>query len=178
MQDAEGATPPLEQALQIKPTDHEATVLLADAYTLAGKVGEAGTLLDAAIAGHKGRRSKELAALQHRMARVAYAAQDRNVELAWLNVALDSDMQNGQIASELAEVAMELGQNEIALKALRAITLMKAPGPMTRAQAFLRQGMLAQHEGDKRKAVFLAKKALTEDPNLEEAQAFLKQIGE
>ena len=55
---------------------------------------------------------------------------------------------------------------------------MKNPGPMTRAQAFLRQGILAQGEGDKRKAVFLAKKALSEDPHLDEAQTFLKQIGE
>jgi Tfp pilus assembly protein PilF len=110
------------------------------------------------------------------MARVAYAAQDRNVELAWLDVALDSDMQNGQVASELAEVAMELGQGDKAMKALRAITLMKNPGPMTRAQAFLRQGMLALQEGDKRKAIFLTKKALTEDPHLEEAQSYLKQL--
>jgi hypothetical protein len=62
------------------------------------------------------------------------------------------------------------------MKALRAITLMKNPGPMTRAQAFLRQGILAMNEGDKRKAIFLTKKALTEDPHLEEAQSYLKQL--
>ena len=62
------------------------------------------------------------------------------------------------------------------MKALKAITLMKAPKPLTRAMAYLRQAMIAQHQGDQRKAVMLAKKALSEDPSLEEAQTFLAQL--
>ena len=135
-------------------------------------------MLETAIAAHKNRRSPQLAQLQHRMARCAAAAGDRNIELAWLNVALDSDMQNGTVASELADVAFEFGQTEVALKALRAVTLMKSPGPMTRAMAFLRQGMIAQQQGDARKAIFLAKKALAEDPALSDASNFLRDLGE
>ena len=176
--DGEQAISALEEAMKLRPSDQETTVLLADAYTQGGKMMEATQLLDTAIHAHKGRRSKELAGLQYRMARVANAAGDRSVELAWLNVALDSDMQNGQIAAELADVAIELGQAEVALKALRAVTLMKSPGPMSRAMAFLKQGMLAKQAGDARKAAFLAKKALTEDPALSEAGAFLKELGE
>jgi tetratricopeptide (TPR) repeat protein len=176
--DAGEAVAPLEEALALRAGDHDVTVLLADAYTLAAKIAEATALLEAAIAPHKGRRSRELATLQHRMARVAAAAGDQQVELAWLNVALDCDMQNGQVASELAEVAIALGQHETALKALRAVTLMKSPGPMTRAVAFLRQGQIALQQGDQRRAVFLAKKALTEDAQLAEAQQFLKELGE
>jgi hypothetical protein len=78
----------------------------------------------------------------------------------------------------LADVAMELGNIEVAMKALRAVTLMKQPGPMSRAMAFLKQGMIAKQQGDSRKAIFLAKKALTEDPHLAEATAFLKDVGE
>jgi hypothetical protein len=85
-------------------------------------------------------------------------------------------MQNGQVASELAEVAMETENYETALKALRAVTLMTTPGPMSRALAFLRQGQIAQRQGDARKAAFLARKALSEDAALEEAQEFLQSL--
>ena len=77
---------------------------------------------------------------------------------------------------KLADASMELGNHEIALKALRAVTLMKNPSPMSRAQAFLKQGVIASTQGDNKKAVFLARKALSEDPSLEDAQRFLAQI--
>jgi hypothetical protein len=112
------------------------------------------------------------------MARIAFAAGDRNVELAWLNVALDADMQNGEVATELAVVATELGQVDPAMKALRAITMMKNPGPMTKAEAYLRQGMIAHHQGDARRAALLARKALSEDAALESARQFLRDLGE
>lgn len=175
--DAEGAIPVLEEALSLKPGDHETTVLLADAYVGSGRLDKATELIDAAVAGHKNRRSKELGALQHRMARIAVAAGDKDVELAWLNVALDCDMQNGAIATELALAAMELEQWEPAQKALRAITMMKTPGPMTKAEAYLRQAMIARVQGDQKKAVLLGKRALQEDATLESAKAFLAEIG-
>ena len=167
----------LEKARALRPSDHETIVRLSDAYTSLERLEEASALLNEAITAHKGRRSKELATLQHRMARLAYAAGDSAVELAWLNAALDTDMQNGQVASELADVAMEAGNYDTALKALRAVTLMKSPGPMSRALAFLRQGQIASAQGDPKKAVFLARKALSEDPQLEEGHAFLRELG-
>ena len=171
------AVEPLQRALALRPTDHDVTVLLVDAYTAAQRLEDASKLLNAAIATHKNRRSKELATLQHRMGRLAYAAADHAVEMAWLNAALDTDPQNGQVAAELADAAMEQSNFEIAQKALRAIALMKNPGPMSRAMAFLRQGMIARSQGDAKKAVFLARKALSEDPALEEARVFLREIG-
>lgn len=171
------ALPHLEQALALRPGDQEATLLLADGYVAAGRLEDAAGMLDPAIRAHRGRRSRELGALQHRMARVAYAMGDRQSEMAWLGVGLESDPQSGLIASELAEVAMEQGAIDVATKALRAITLMKSPGPMSRAEAFLRQGMIAHQQGDAKKAVFMANKALTEDPNLEQARDFLAQLG-
>ena len=66
---------------------------------------------------------------------------------------------------------------DVAVKALKAISLMKAPKPMSRAMAYLRQAIIAQHQGDARKAATLAKKAQAEDPGLEEATALLEQLG-
>ncbi|MDP3219670.1 MAG: tetratricopeptide repeat protein, partial [Deltaproteobacteria bacterium] len=171
------AIDPLERAHALRPADHDVTVLLVDAFTASQRLEDASGLLNTAIAAHKNRRSKELATLQHRMGRLAYAAGDHAVEMAWLNAALDTDPQNGQVAAELADVAMEQANFDIAQKALRAIALMKNPAPMSRAMAFLRQGMIARSQGDAKKAVFLARKALSEDANLEEARAFLREIG-
>jgi tetratricopeptide (TPR) repeat protein len=172
------AVAPLEQALKLRPGDAEATVLLADAYTASGRTQEAEGLLRAAIDTFKGRRARELAPLQHRMARLASASGDRKAGLAWLSSALENDMQNGEVASELAEIAMEFGQTEIALKALRAVALMKTVAPMSRATAFLRQGVIAYQQKDVKKAMFFARKALSEDPSLKEAETFLKEIGD
>jgi Tfp pilus assembly protein PilF len=171
------AVEPLEEALRLRPHQHEATLLLADALTLAGEIDRAMELLLPAIDRHKGRRSKELAALQHRMARAANAGGGRDVELQWLSRALECDMQNGQIAAELAEVAIELRQWEIATKALKAVTLLRTPGPMSRALATLRQGQIAFHQGDPKRAALLAKKALSEEPTLTEAETFLRELG-
>ena len=114
--------------------------------------------------------------MQQRMAQIARAVGDRGNELAWLNAAFESDAQNGEAASALADVATEFGQLEVAVKALKAITLMKSPKPISRAMAYLRQAMIAQHQGDVRKATMLAKKAQQEDPSLEETQAFLHSL--
>ena len=49
---------------------------------------------------------------------------------------------------------------------------------MTKAEAYLRQGMIAHHQGDGRRAVLLARKALSEDAALESARQFLRELGE
>lgn len=168
---------PLSEALEIRPDDFETTVLLADAYIAAGLVGEAVQLLRSAIDRHGGRRSRELAALQHRMARAASSG-DRTDELSWLAAAFESYPQNGDVASELAELATELGHYEVALKALRSIATMKTAAPISRPMAFLKQARIAHLQGDDRKAVFLAKKALSEDGAFADAQEFLRSLGQ
>ncbi len=64
---------PLSEASALRPTDQEVTVLLADALLAAGLVDDAASLLEAAIAQHNGKRSRDLASLQHRMAKIARA---------------------------------------------------------------------------------------------------------
>jgi thioredoxin-like negative regulator of GroEL len=174
--DAAAAIAPLEAARDLRPRDNEVAMLLADAYIQAGKLQEAADFLDAAIQAQKGRRSREASMMQHRMAQIAHAVGDRGNELAWLNAAFESDAQNGDAAAALAEVATEAGQLEVAVKALKAITLMKTPKPLSRAMAYLRQAKIAQHQGDLRKASLLAKKAQSEDPSLEDAHTFLAQL--
>ncbi len=176
--DPASALAPLVAAYDLRPEDHEVTVALVDAYTATGAHAEAGQLLEVAIAAHGKRRTPELAMLQQRMARLAGAAGARDTELEWYKVALESDKNSGDIAADLAELAMALGDSETASKALRAITLMKQTGRMSRAVAFLRQAQLAHQKADTRRAVLWTRKAKEEDPGLTEADDFLRELGE
>ena len=81
------------------------------------------------------------------------------------------------MAAALAEGAAAAGDAEAATKALRAITLLKGPCPMSRATAYARLAALARDQGDARTAVFLAKKATAEEPAHAEASALLAELG-
>ncbi|MFW5875656.1 MAG: tetratricopeptide repeat protein, partial [Myxococcota bacterium] len=176
--DAEAAIPVLEELLRLNPEDHETVLHLADAYTSTERFQESGQLLENSINGHSKRRSPELAELQQRMARLARAVGDRQLEMQWMNAALESDKNNGVVAAELANLAMELEDHDVALNALRAVTLMKAEGPMSRAMAFLLQAKIAHQRGESRRALLWARKAKSEDPGLQDAQHFLAELGE
>ncbi len=176
--DAEGALTPLAEAAQIQPEDHDLTILLADAYVGTDRLQEAVELLQHAINGFKRRRSPHLAAMQLRMARIAGMSGDSETQKEWLSVALDADKNNGEVAAELAQLAMSLGDDDTALKALRVVTLQKEPGPMTKAEAFLHQAKIAFKNGDQQKAVLWARRARLEDDTLKEAEEFLNQVGE
>ena len=58
----------------------------------------------------------------------------------------------------------------------RALAAMRTPAPIARPVALFKQAQIAEIQGDNRKAAFLAKKALSEDPELHEAEGFLKAI--
>jgi tetratricopeptide (TPR) repeat protein len=176
LNDPDRAIELLRRAHTVKPTECEATILLADALSERGDADEASSVLVETATALKGRRVRELSGVQHRLARIAISKGDQRGALAWLTGALENDMQSGPVASDLADVAMSLREYETALKALRAIALMKSPGPMTRAMAFHRQAIIALEQNDKKKAVFYAKKAAIEDPTLIGAATLLKTL--
>jgi tetratricopeptide (TPR) repeat protein len=168
----------LEEAHALRPADMECIVLLADAYTVAGRTADAVELVNVAIASHKGKRSRELAALYHRLARAAHASGDRANEMAWLASALDMDAQNGFVAAELATIALEERHLDLATRALRAITLVKDPAnlPMPKALAYEQLGLIAREQGDTKRAALLLKRAIDEDPTLASARALLEAL--
>jgi tetratricopeptide (TPR) repeat protein len=175
--DPEAALVPLGQARELQPADTALTAVVADVYIKLERLDEASDILDKAIEGFKRKRSPELAMLQHRMARLAAVTGGPRLQLDWLNQAMETDRKNGEIASELVETAMKLGEYDAAMKALRIITMMEDPHPMTRAVAFLRQAQIAHLTNDTRRAQHWARKAKSLDPDLAEVDAFLKEIG-
>ena len=175
--DTEAAVVPAQRARELRPNDHETVLLTADVLIGSGQIREAVELVMPAIDAHK-RRSPELASLQFRMARAAAATGDRETQLAWLKRAFDVDRKDGNIAAELAQLATELGDYDLALKPLRAITLSDSPGPISRVMALLWEAKIEHARGNKAKAELWAKKALREDPSFSEAEEFLTQLSE
>jgi tetratricopeptide (TPR) repeat protein len=163
----------LEEAHALRPAHPECVGLLADALTRSGRAAEARVLVEDFVAPHAGRRVRELAPLYWRAACVARELDDEEGELQALVQALDGDSQNGSVCADVARRAIELGQLELANRALRAVTLLKVPGPMSRALAYQHMGDIAHRQGDPKRALVLLKRALTEDPSLESARALV-----
>jgi tetratricopeptide (TPR) repeat protein len=161
--EAEEAMTYLSRALALKPDDFATMIAVADARIGAGHTDQARELLERGIGALRARRSPELSQLRHRMARLSHALGDEQARYDWLNSALEADMNNGDVASELAIVAQAEGHLDTALKALRAITMMKSEASMSRAEAFYRQAIIVAQKGEPRRAVLWAKKAKAED---------------
>jgi tetratricopeptide (TPR) repeat protein len=166
----------LEEAHALRPGDPECVALLADAFILSGRVSDAAALLDQVLGPHKGRRVREMAPLYFRLARVARTAENPADEVRALFQALDCDAQNGAVCSDVALRAIEIEQIELASRALRAITLLKSPGPMSKAVAYQHMGEIARKQGDGKRALMLLHRALTEDPGLEAARTLVAAI--
>ncbi len=167
------AVAPLEEAHALRPADPDCVGLLADALTLCDRAQESVALLEQAIAPSKGRRSRELAPLYLRLARAARHTEDSAGELRALGYALDCDSQNGAVCADVAARALELEQFDLANRALRAVTLLKEPGPLSKAIAYLQMGEIARRQSDPKRALALLKRALMEDPTLEDARAMV-----
>lgn len=172
------AIAPLREALAIKEDDLDLLVLLVDALIGSDALAEAVEILQTAIQAKGKKRSPALAALQQRMARIAGLSGDPQTQLEWLKVALETDKQSNVVAAELAELAIQLGDDASAMNALKVVTLQKTAGPMSKAVAFLRQAQIASRQGDHQKAVLWARRARIEDAELREAEEFLHSIGE
>ena len=176
LDDAAGAQLPAQHALELQPDDHAALMLNVDVLIASGHLEDAGRTLEAAIGAQK-KRTPELAVLQQRMGRVAAMLGDKDGQLNWLKKAFDVDRKNAEVAAELAQLATEIGDYELALKPLRAITLMDNPAPVTRPMALLWEAKIEHARGNRAKAELWAKKALREDPLFSDAQQFLDELG-
>jgi tetratricopeptide (TPR) repeat protein len=112
------------------------------------------------------------------MSVVAGAAGDEEGRFAWLEAALQSDRKNGEVAAELAIAAQDRGLLDDAIKALQLITLLKEDCPMSRAEAYYRQAIIANQREDRKKSVLLAKRALGADGEFQAAKDLLVEMGE
>jgi tetratricopeptide (TPR) repeat protein len=176
--DPDAAIDTLANAHALGSSDVECSLLLADAYTVAGRTDEAREIIAAQVTARAGRRSPELASLYHRLARIANASGDRAGELGALTSGLEADAQNGFVAAELASLALEMGDVDIATRALRSITLLKDPSTshLPRGLAYQYLGEIARQQGDAKRAMLLLKRALEDDPSLDAARSLIEEL--
>jgi tetratricopeptide (TPR) repeat protein len=167
----------LERAVQIKPKDRMARRLLADASLAAGLFQEAAEVLGGLLGESRGVGPNEMSLLYHRLGRAAAGVGDQGGQLQALKRALDADRKNGEVASELADLAEQVGDDDLALRALRAVTLHAQNGPLSPAMAFYRQARIVHRQGDRPRALIFTKRALQEDPGLAAAKDFLQELG-
>jgi hypothetical protein len=108
MTETNAATPRHRQLVLIAPTS---------------KQGFVSALLAELLADAKSIKPEELALLYQRQARLAALTGDRDGQLAVLKKALDTDRKNVAIANELADLAETLGDDDLALRALRQVRI-------------------------------------------------------
>ncbi len=174
----------LEEARNLRPEDDDGVVLLGRAYAAQGRAAEAITLLQTTLTQRKGRRSKSLSAMQHEISRIYVKEGNLAKALEALTKAFDMDLHNGVIALELGLLAKELDDQELASRAFRSVTFMKAASagtsegatPAAKGLSYFFLGEMARAKGDVRKARLMAQKAVIEDPTLEQAKALLEEL--
>jgi len=166
----------LDKAMALPAADRSTRLLLLEALIAAGVLDRAQDLLAELLADSRNMKSDELASLYQRQARLAAVAGDREGQLAALKKALDADRKNVQIANELADLAESIGDDDLALRALRVVATNPVKDPQVLAVAYLRQARIAYRSKDRARAIIFVKRALQEDPTLEEAKALLDQL--
>ncbi|MCA9661138.1 MAG: tetratricopeptide repeat protein [Myxococcales bacterium] len=169
--------PVLAEIINLDPNDRESALTLAGVHLQAGNLDDAEAIVDQIIKSMGSRKSPELGQMYYRKALIARAKGDRDAELANLQEALVNDKDNGLLAAELAELAEVLENWDVAMRVLRTITMMdNGECPITKAQAYARQARIAHRTGDSKRAIFWARRATQEDPELEEAHSLLRRL--
>ncbi len=174
----------LDEARQLLPDSQDAAIAYAQALAAAGRGGEARAMLTGAASSHRGKRSKQLGSIHLALARIEQQSGNTSEALQAMLRAFDNDPQNAELAMELGAFALELDDTETAARAFRAVTLLRTASSSTtdgasaqmKALAYHRLAMIANVQGDRRKARFMVEKALAEDPGLAEARALLDAL--
>jgi tetratricopeptide (TPR) repeat protein len=166
-----------EQALELAESPYAITSKLAQAYVSLGELERAKSVLGEAVQSHGKRRTPELAVLQHSLASVGEASGDIEGMFSWLEAALMSDRNNGDVAQELAIRAQESGRYDIAVKALQSLTLSKGESPMSKGEAYFRQAQISHAQGDPKKGLLMARRAHAAEPDLPGVEQLIAELG-
>ena len=179
--DPESAMPALEQVLEIQPGDAGATISIADIAMMQGDFEQAHNVLDEAISRCKGRKyQNELCMFWQRKSYVARAQGDIEQQIGHLLKAHQTANKNPDVAAELADLSESLERWDVATKALRAITnFTDIECRISPAQAMVRQGRIALHQGDEKLARMWARRLKrAADEGDADVMTFLQEMGE
>lgn len=159
------ATAFLEDAHRSAPDDRDVAQLLLTQYEASDRNADAVPILEAVIASFGTRRTKELAAWQHRLGRALEASGDDNRALATYDAAFKVDLTSVPILRDLGLICLRLGDLERAQKTFRALLLQRLDGSagITKADVYFHLGQTLTQQGDKPKAISMVERALEAD---------------
>jgi predicted Zn-dependent protease len=176
---AERAARVLEEAKLVRADSQDMLQLSAEALSALGRIDEAREIVGGVIASHKSKRSKELGQAFYALYRIEAKGGNLSEAIEALAKAFDNQPQNGSLALELGQLAIDLDEHEIAQRAFRAVTLLKPDGSIStrdRAIAYYHLGSIAARAGDARRAKLMLEKSLAEDATLDAARDLLATL--
>jgi tetratricopeptide (TPR) repeat protein len=172
------AVPLLERASALAPQDRDLLLVLCDAYNASGRERAAADVLEKVIASYGGKRSKELAAVHHRLGRALAGLGEKEQSFAQYDQAFKIDPGNVQVLRDLGLAAMESGDLDRAQKTFRALLLQKldASSGITKGGVFFYLGEITMKQGDKPKAIQMYERALENEAGHAEAKQRLAEL--
>jgi len=182
--DASSALPWIELARKARPESLEAALLWARLQKAAGRTREALGALEDAARHTRGKRSPVLATVYLEMGKAYLAADELAEAFDALKAGFSVDWHSGELALLLGLVALDLGDEKIAERALLAVA-MAAPRKegstagataSEKVTAYIHLASLAQAQGDLVKARRWAGRAASEDPSHAGARALLDKF--
>jgi|GEM_PF-761280 len=184
--DFSAARSALERARAIVPDSLELVILLARLHATEGNTEMAVDLLQSTAQAQRGRRSKMLANLHRELSRISLEQGLRGEALEALLRAFEMDSKNGQLAVQTGRLAMDLENYDVAVRVFARVAMMKPVDDdptgesithEDRADANYCLAYLSYNQGDTRKAKILALKALSDQPQHEQARRLVEQLG-
>ncbi|RLB64957.1 MAG: hypothetical protein DRI90_03285, partial [Deltaproteobacteria bacterium] len=179
----------LEKALDLKSDDRDLMLALCDEFTKSGRGKDAIDVLNRVVESYGGRRSKELADIHQRIATAYRADDDNEGALKELESARKMDPGAVAILHELGTLSLTMfdASDDEAVQAehlkragnaFRSLLLQRldANSPVSKANVFYLLSQVSKREGDTKKAIQMAERALSNDKQYEEAQALLDEL--
>ena len=163
----EGALAPLERILAQAPTDKEALLQKVDASDRLGRHQESVPVLRQLVEAAGNTRSKEMAAVHHRLGRALEGMGDFPGALEELGKAQKMDLTNVPLLRDLGKLAHRMGDVDRAAKTFRALLLQKlddAAG-ISKADVYWYLGDILEKQGDARKAQGMYERGVEADRN-------------
>lgn len=177
----------LEKASELQPGDRDLLLALCDAYSASGRGQKAAEALQKIIESYGGRRSKDLAAIHHRLAKAYLADAQQEKALAELDTAFKIDPGSIAILRELGVLSMEMAATDEkgkdahldrAQKTFRALLLQKLDdsSPITKGEVFYYLGEISHRQGDDKKAIQMLERALDSSKDLAPAKELMAKL--
>jgi tetratricopeptide (TPR) repeat protein len=178
------ALPAIERARAAHPESIEAALLWAKLEATSGRSADALAALQDVAQRNRGKRAPSLAGVYLAIGKAHLAADELVEALEALKAGFAIDWHHGELAMLVGLVALDLGEDKLAERALLAVA-MAAPrkevassgvAPAEKVDAFYHLAMIASSQGDLVKARRWVTKAASEDPGHAGARTLLEEL--